>query len=1428
MELKKAFKRADFPNVIPRALSLFFGAILVLQVAVVAAPAQPKMEITDHVEGELLVGFQPGTGAPGRAAIHRRQGSRVLKHFEEIGVDLIRLPVGLAVAEAASRYKLQRGVAYASPNYYRRPAGVTPNDPEFPNQWGLRNIGQSVDGDPGSADADIDASESGSIQDAWQVNTGTTKPIVAVIDTGVDITHPDLSANIWTNPGEIAGNSIDDDGNGYVDDRNGWDFANHDSSVYDPSENCPGGKNDDHGTHVAGIIGAVGNNGVGTAGVNWRVQIMPLKFISKKAGGCVGEDADAIEALIYAARMGVKIGNISWGGPTSNPALRQAFIAAGREGMGFAVAAGNAGKDLSITPDYPPAWNLENMTVVAASDNDDNLASFSDFGGGTDLAAPGQKIRSTITGGAYAFFNGTSMAAPMVSGAMALLQAQYKEASSIELIDRIHDNVDQKSSFAEPKTSTGGRLNVNKAMRDPRPVIPTVEFPNGGEVLNAGSTTSISWTTNIAPGNPAVPYRVEYTPDATASTSLHSGFESGIPAGFSEPADSDGPWSTTPLTAHSGSFSAQSGMVANGQASWLITKRRLSSSGTVSFWYRTSSEDCETAREPVCGDYLRFYVDGVPRLEVNGEVPWTSASFPVGPGEHEFSWAYQKDQLCPGAESPCVGNPPVQDKAWIDDVSITGVDAVNWQAVGTASSGTTSFDWTIPNVQTIAAKVRVCEDAGTACSPESSDESDGKFRIKVPTPEVIVNQSGGSTNVTEGGSSDSYAVALATQPSSNVTISIDSGSQLAASPSSAVFTSSNWSTPQTVNVLAVNDQVDEPSPHFGTITHSASSSDPTYNGISVPSLSVSITDNDTAAVLLTESGGSTQVREGGSGDSYNVVLATQPVANVTISISSGGQISTGATSLVFTGSNWSTPQTVNVSAIDDSAAEGPHQATIIHSASSADSNYGGISISSVTVSIQDNDHAVIVTQSGGSTNAIEGGSGDSYSVVLTTQPSADVTISVNSGSQVNASPTSLLFTSANWSSPQTVSASAVDDSVAEGSHTGTLSHSASSSDPAYNGISVPPVVVGITDNDTSGVAVSESGGETSVTEGGSADSYSLALTTQPTANVTISINSGSQLSVSTTSRTFTPSNWSNPQTVNVSAVDDSAIEGSHSGTVQHSANSSDPSYNGISIRSIVTGITDNDFRAAPPPQGYWIFESNGGVHSRGAAGFFGSASGSVASSVVDGDPTPTNNGYWIAEANGGIHARGAAGFFGSAFGVVPSGVVGIAAHPNNCGYWILEANGGVHARGCASFIGSAFGVVPSGAVAIAATPDGGGYWIFEANGGIHARGNAGFFGSAFGVVPSGVVGADSNLSGGGYWIVEGNGGVHSRGTAGFFGSAFGVVPSGVMGMSGTHNDLGYWIAETNGGIHARGNAQFLGSAFGSVASSVVDVEGTDS
>ncbi|MFC1815865.1 S8 family peptidase, partial [Thermodesulfobacteriota bacterium] len=330
-----------------------------------------------YVPGELLVKYKPSVQVAASAYYRSMMGISNIRKFKKIGVQHVKLPKNMTVAEALGIYRNDPDVEYAEPNYYRY-ATATPNDTSFDQLWGLHNTGQDVgQGDQvksGTDDADIDAPE------AWDITTGSSDVVVAVIDSGVDYNHPDLAANIWTNTGEIAGNGIDDDGNGYVDDVSGWDFFNDDNDPVDSNE---------HGTHVAGIIAAVGNNSTGVAGVSWTAKIMPLRVI-----GALGYVSDIISAIQYATEKGAHVINLSLGGPNSSIAEKAAIDASSAV---VVCAAGNDGTDNDTSPFYPASYDSPNIIAVAATDQDDALASFSNFGvTSVDVAAPGKNIYSTI------------------------------------------------------------------------------------------------------------------------------------------------------------------------------------------------------------------------------------------------------------------------------------------------------------------------------------------------------------------------------------------------------------------------------------------------------------------------------------------------------------------------------------------------------------------------------------------------------------------------------------------------------------------------------------------------------------------------------------------------------------------------------------------------------------------------------------------------------------------------------------------------------------------------------------------------------------------------------------------------------------------------------------------------------------------------
>jgi subtilisin family serine protease len=356
------------------------------------------------------------------------------------GYHEVRLPENLSVAAALAAYQADPRVLAAQPDYLVQ-LDATPNDPSFGSLWGLHNTGQSG----GVSDADIDAPA------AWDVTVGSGQTVVAVIDTGVDWRHPDLAANIWTNPGEIAGNGYDDDGNGYVDDVHGYDFVNDDGNPMDDNG---------HGTHVAGTIGAVGNNGRGVVGVNWNVQIMALKFLGDDGSGYT---SDALRALNYAVANGATISNNSWGGGGFSSAMLAAIRDARSTGHIFVAAAGNDGSNNDSNAAYPANYDSDNVVSVAALDRYDNLASFSNYGASTvDIGAPGVGILSTTPNNTYSTYSGTSMAAPHVTGVLALVRDRHPDWTYRQVIDQVLSTATPVSALRN-RTVTGGRVNAAAA-----------------------------------------------------------------------------------------------------------------------------------------------------------------------------------------------------------------------------------------------------------------------------------------------------------------------------------------------------------------------------------------------------------------------------------------------------------------------------------------------------------------------------------------------------------------------------------------------------------------------------------------------------------------------------------------------------------------------------------------------------------------------------------------------------------------------------------------------------------------------------------------------------------------------------------------------------------------------------------------------------
>lgn len=409
--------------------------------------------------------------------------SQVIRGLGLDGLILLETEPGINVQTVGNWLESHPDVAYYEPNGVFS-LDLIPDDPMFSDLWGLHNTGQSG----GTADADIDAPE------AWDIITGSSEVVVGVMDSGVDYTHPDLAGNMWVNPGEVAGDGIDNDENGFIDDIYGWDFYDNDNDPLDELF---------HGTHVAGTIAATGNNSEGVAGVGWNTRIMSLKI--GDAVGYVYVDA-AVASLNYATMMrhdygvNVVLTNNSWGGEYYSQTLRDAIQASGDEGILFIAAAGNGGSDKigddnDASPHYPSNYDLDNIIAVAATDRDDDRATFSNYGvTSVDLGAPGVSILGTfptymtIKMSEYGFstdyetISGTSMATPHVAGAAAVLWAKSPTASYDRIRDAIFDGVDPVASMSGI-TVTGGRLNLLGALQELQLVVVGSD-PAAGEVID--------------------------------------------------------------------------------------------------------------------------------------------------------------------------------------------------------------------------------------------------------------------------------------------------------------------------------------------------------------------------------------------------------------------------------------------------------------------------------------------------------------------------------------------------------------------------------------------------------------------------------------------------------------------------------------------------------------------------------------------------------------------------------------------------------------------------------------------------------------------------------------------------------------------------------------------------------------------------------
>lgn len=485
-----------------------------------------------YVPGEIILKLS-AHGRPGAAAkaeaLQRlalthglREAAAVFPHAGAGSLGRIhraKVKPGMSVPQACQQLRADPAVEWAEPNYIYLTSATLPNDPDFGQQWYLLNSGQSG----GLPDADVDAPE------AWDVTTGDPSVVIAVVDTGVKYDHADLAGNIWTNPGESGDgketDGVDNDGNGYIDDVRGWDFVSVAAGLVAAGED-PGPPDNDpqdvlgHGTHVAGIAAAASNNAAGVTGVAWNCRIMPVRAGFKRTDGAgVLEETDAAAGIVYAADNGASVINMSWGGGGNSTLIREAVDYARSRDVCLVAAAGNSSSSGFFYPAGYPG-----VLAVAASDRYDNKASFSNFGAGVDLIAPGVAIHNTWVDGSYADLNGTSMASPLVAGIAALVRSRFPNRDADAVATTIISSTDP---FASASYVGTGRVNAFKAVQmdevctasiaSPQPASMVKDTINvvGSAAGPAFASYTLSYSTST--GSPS------FTPLMTSSTPVVNG-----------------------------------------------------------------------------------------------------------------------------------------------------------------------------------------------------------------------------------------------------------------------------------------------------------------------------------------------------------------------------------------------------------------------------------------------------------------------------------------------------------------------------------------------------------------------------------------------------------------------------------------------------------------------------------------------------------------------------------------------------------------------------------------------------------------------------------------------------------------------------------------------------------------------------------------
>ncbi|MCP4174495.1 MAG: S8 family serine peptidase, partial [Fuerstiella sp.] len=1011
------------------------------------------------VANEILVQYLPAapssvfeqTGVAGISVVETIHSNRM----QTTGygrIERVSIPDGVAMEDAILDIQNSPFVAYAEPNYIYAAASIS-NDPYYTDGdlWGMYGDDSPSAIGPGGTTNQFGVHA----ENVWNQGTvGSSDIFVGIIDTGVQVTHPDLVDNIWVNPFDPV-DGVDNDGNGYVDDIHGWDFVNNDNSVYD-------GTFDDHGTHVAGTIGGTGGNASGVVGVNWDVTMIPMKFLGQNGG----TTADAVKALDYLTDLKIRHGlnivasNNSWGGGGYSQSLADAIIRSAKQETLFIAAAGNSTTNNDNANSYPSnydttigtstetAASYDAVLAVASITSSGSISGFSSYGATTvDIGAPGSGIWSSVPNNTYDSFSGTSMAAPHVAGAAALFAStQTAGIPALSIKDALLDSATATASLSG-KTLTGGRLNVYEAIIAANPPGLQVGVYDIAADLPEGNSGSTPFTFEVRLDEAAStgdPITVDWSIDLVGQTANAADFSVSQPMSgtitFSDPQNVNALVQTVAVNVagdRTVEVSETFNLTLTGTSAGSIGK--ATAGGTIQgddaelrgrVWNDANADGAVNGGEtglPGVTLYLDTDLDGT---RDSGEVSTITSSsgdylFAVAPG----SYAIRTDLTSGQSQTfPFVSGGTVEPDDYAAGTLLNTVDQnVSLTGVGT---GVTSGDVTSTTATYTSTGTR---NFGSAWNGGLWDTSPASLRadFSFPVNEVSIDFiSDDSSDFGHLRAFDANGTQLAEYVTGNLgtgaveSMVITRGtaeiSYVLASGQNGQF---GWLDNLEYSVAGQGDS----SPIQVTVGPEISSNNDfgVYTSVAV------------AGVAVTSPAPSSTTTEAGGTVSFDVRLTKAPTASVTVPVSSSNSSegTAGTSSLVFTPTDWDVPQTVTVTGQDDSVDDGDTAYTIVlGSTASADTSYSGLNPDDVNLTNEDDDVAGISVGTPSGTTTTEAGGTVTFTVQLTSEPTSDVTLPVSSSdiTEGTVDTASLTFTSVDWNIPQTVTVTGADDTDSDG------------------------------------------------------------------------------------------------------------------------------------------------------------------------------------------------------------------------------------------------------------------------------------------------------------------------------------------------------------------------------------------------------------